>query len=223
MNFLEIVSIAVPLVIAAALIGIIKYKFPKGNISSLVYAFIWGIFAGLASLFIQYLAHQINLDLLRSLKRMTFYAFIVIGGAQEFFKFLVLRFYALPLKAFKGPSDGIIYSIIISMACCFVILISYTLNPAMEDLNYYYPMITTIGLAGVIFAIFMGYFIGLGKARKNRFVDSMTGLVAAAFIHGLYKFCFYTEEYALGAIAAIVELIIAIIFIGMAVRTQEAL
>jgi hypothetical protein len=92
----------------------------------------------------------------------------------------------------------------------------------MEDLNYYYPMITTLGLAE-LFLPYSWLFYWIGKARKNRFVDSMTGLVAAAFIHGLYKFCFYTEVYALGAIAAIVELIIAIIFIGLAVRTQEAL
>ena len=221
MNLIEIVSAAIPLVIVGGLIGIIKYKFPKGNISSLKYAFIWGIIAGLASVFIQYLAHWMNLDSLRSLKRMTFFAFIVIGGGQEFFKFLVLRFYALPKNSFKGSSDGIIYSIIIGMACCFVILIYYILSPTMKNLPYYNPMITTMGLVSVIFAIFMGFFTGLGKARKNKFVDSMTGLFAAAFIHGLYKFCFYTEEYTLGVIAAIAELIIAIILIIISVRTQE--
>ncbi|MFU8844036.1 MAG: hypothetical protein ACNA7V_09545 [Bacteroidales bacterium] len=40
----------------------------------------------------------------------------------------------------------------------------------------------------------MGFFVGMGKSRENRFVDSMTGMLGATFFHALYNFCFLTED-----------------------------
>jgi hypothetical protein len=43
----------------------------------------------------------------------------------------------------------------------------------------------------------MGFFIGLGKLRKMKIIDSMTGLAAAVFFHGLYSFCLITKDFKL--------------------------
>jgi hypothetical protein len=46
----------------------------------------------------------------------------------------------------------------------------------------------------MIFATISGFFIGLGKLRKNRFIDSMTGLGAASFFHGFFYFANLTSD-----------------------------
>jgi hypothetical protein len=52
----------------------------------------------------------------------------------------------------------------------------------------------TYPLANVMFAIIMGFFVGMGKMRKNRLIDSITGLGSAAFFHGFYFFSFLTSD-----------------------------
>ena len=222
MNTSDLLYALIPAGLAAGLLLIIKYKYLNGIIRPLLYCFLLGMIAALGSWLVQYLAALLGLDDLKNLKRITFYAFVVAGGAKEFFKFMILRFYALPLKIFKGSSDGIVYALMISMGMTTMVIISYALNSVNNSqYEYYRHMLITMGIANAVFAIIMGFFVGLGKARNNRFVDSLTGLIAAAFLHGLYKFCFYTNELTLGLLAAGGSLVIAIIFIIMAMKASD--
>ena len=221
MNAFEFAYLLIPLAIAAALFSFIRYKYPSGTVRPLMYSFILGLLAAFAALAVLHIAGLLGLDQPRSLKRITFLSFVVLGGAQEFFKFLILRFYALPLKIFRGSADGMVYSIAISMGMTLVMMISYIRNPLYPTYEFYYPLLATSGIANALSAIIMGFFVGMGKARNNRIVDSLTGLAAAAFLHGLYNFCFFTHEYFLAMLAGIVTLAIAIFFIILVLRQQE--
>lgn len=71
----------------------------------------------------------------------------------------------------------------------------------------------TYPFANIAFAVVLGFFTGLGKQRKNRIVDSLTGLGAASFFHGFYFFINLTTEnliYALfgGGLAVIAALLL---------------
>jgi RsiW-degrading membrane proteinase PrsW (M82 family) len=78
----------------------------------------------------------------------------------------------------------------------------------------------TAGPANVIFGVIMGFFIGLGKLRKMRFIDSMTGLAAAIFFHALYDFCLLTKDYRLLLAFFIGSTIIGISLCVAAIRIQ---
>ena len=221
MNTLDLGFLFIPIAIATALFSFLRYKYPNGTLKPLSYSFILGVISAFGALFVLYLAGLLGLDQPKSLKRITFLSFVVLGGSQEFFKFLVLRFYALPLKIFRGTADGMVYGISISMGMTLIMMIAYILNPLFRDYEFYRPMLATLAIANTFTAIIMGFFVGMGKARNNRIIDSLTGLAAAAFLHGLYKFCLFTHEYFLAVLAGIVTLGIITFFVSLTLRQQE--
>lgn len=221
MSTLDLGFLLIPITIAIALFAFLRYKYPNGTLKPLVYSFILGVIAAFGALFILYFAGLLGLDQPKSLKRITLLSFVVLGGSQEFFKFLVLRFYAVPLKIFRGSADGMVYSIAISMGMTLIMMTAYILNPLFRGYEFYHPMLATLAVANSFTAITMGFFVGMGKERNNAIIDSMTGLVAAAFLHGLYKFCFFTHEYLLAVVAGILTLSIVAFFISLTLRQQE--
>ncbi|PJF32851.1 MAG: hypothetical protein CUN57_03740, partial [Phototrophicales bacterium] len=75
------------------------------------------------------------------------------------------------------------------------------------DLMYAY----TVVIANLFFAVIMGFFVGMGKSRENKFVDSMTGLFGASFFHALYNFCFITNDMRLLLFFSIGSFVIVIL------------
>lgn len=71
----------------------------------------------------------------------------------------------------------------------------------------------TYPLASITFGVVMGFFVGMGKMRKNRFIDNSTGLFAATFFHGLFYFCFITSDKRLLLFTTIGFLIITVTLI----------
>lgn len=222
MKVIEFASLLIPVAIASALYAFMRYKYPDGTLRPWIYSLVLGFIFGFLALGVIYVAGLLGFDQPKSLKRTTFLSFVVLGGAQEFLKFLILRFYALPLKIFRGSADGIVYSIAISMGMSVVVLVYYILSPLLRSFEFYPVMLGTLGIAATLSAIIMGFFVGMGKARNNRFVDSMTGLLGAAFLNGLYYFCFFTHEYLLAALAGAATLGIALFFIVLVLRQQES-
>jgi RsiW-degrading membrane proteinase PrsW (M82 family) len=195
----------------------LRYKFPKGEHRVLLYSYLLGFAAVILVLLAQYIATLLDFETTRSLKRATFFAFVVVGGVQEFVKFLIFRFYAVPKKIFRSPSDGIVYSVMTSLglATSWLLWWNFFGNPVYFDgpweMLLYVP-------ASVIFGTIMGFFVGLGKLRNNRFIDSMTGLVAAAFFHGLFRFTFITDEMVLSVLAALGSALLAVLLVFKAVK-----
>jgi RsiW-degrading membrane proteinase PrsW (M82 family) len=195
MEFLRYVSFIIPPLIALMVYFYLRYKFSQFSYSLLFKSFLWGMGSIVMVLAVQLIANNLGLDKLSNIRRIIFYALVISSFFAEFGKYIVLRGIVYKKQEFKTPVDGIIFSVMISMGFATANNFLYFIN--IPDLSVNFLNALTAGPANVIFAAMMGFFIGLGKLRKMRFIDSMTGLAAAVFFHGLYSFCLLTKDYRL--------------------------
>lgn len=121
------------------------------------------------------------------------YALIVVAFAEEFAKFLILRFYAYRQKEFNEPFDGIVYGAIISLGFAGIENILYVVDGGMQV--GIMRMFTAVP-AHASFGIIMGYYFGLAWRHKDKAkAYKLKGLLAAIFLHGLYNFFLMQESY----------------------------
>jgi protease PrsW len=195
MEFLKYISFIIPPLIAALVFFYLKYKFSHWSFSLLIKSFLWGMLSILLVLVVQLIASYFSLDRLTNIRRLLFYALVIVAFFAEFGKYFFLRGFVYPNAKFRTPVDGIIFSVMISMGFATMNNILYFINIPHLTVNIANTL--TAGPANAIFGVMMGFFIGLGKLRKIRFIDSMTGLAAAVFFHSLYAFCLLTKDYRL--------------------------
>ncbi|MCK9448336.1 MAG: PrsW family intramembrane metalloprotease [Bacteroidales bacterium] len=190
-----VLSIVLPLVIIALLVGIMHIRFKFKSLRNVMRAIGFGAVSIIFLLLFDFIAGLLGLDRLSNLKRSAFYSFAVVGFAAEFGKFVFLRYYFSRLKSFSSPLDGVIYSLLLSMGFTLVALPLFVAgvfsNPVSVQFLYSYSF------ANLAFAIVLGFFVGMGIFRKNRFIDSMTGLGAASFFHGFFYFANLTSDYTI--------------------------
>lgn len=191
----------------------------RNRYPGLISSFVFGMVSILVVLLFQYVARQFGLDIFSNVRRIIFYAFVVMGLGSELGKYLILRYYAFPKNSFNGPLDGIVYSIMISMGFAFMGNILYYVLPYYTSIDFTYAY--TVILANLFFAVIMGFFVGMGKSRENKFVDSMTGLLGATFFHALYNFCFITEDIRLLIFLGIGAFVVVIMLYYKAFEMNE--
>lgn len=201
------------------LLAYLKYKFPKGDFSLFFLSFFVGILAVGVIILADWIAKSAGLDQLRNLRRSVFYTFVLVGGVAELAKFLIVMIFIVPDKRFKTISDGIVYCLAagLGLTSAFVIY-SYLQQPVYPGLHLYMLTLTPMVMA---LAVIMGFFMGMGKVRNNLFIDSMTGLFAASFFHGLYQFCLLTQDKRLLIITITGTVIISLILLVKAVQTRS--
>jgi len=185
----------------------------------LITSFIFGMLSIVVVVLFQYIAERFGIDTNTNIRRTIFYSFVVMGIGSELGKYLILRYYAFPKSSFNGPLDSIVYSIMIAMGFAFMGNILYFTLPYYTEIDFNYAY--TVVLANLFFAVIMGFFVGMGKSRENKFVDSMTGLLGASFFHALYNFCFFTHDYRLLLFFSIGAFIIVIMLYYKAFETNE--
>lgn len=195
MAYLKFISFLVPPLIAFLIYLYLRYKFTKWSFSLLFKSFLWGMVSIFLVLLVQVAANYLELDKLNNIRRILFYALVIMAFFSELGKFFFLKVFVYPKDVFKTPVDGIIFSVMISMGFATMNNILYFIN--IPDLTVNIANALTAGPANVIFGVVMGFFIGLGKLRRMRYIDSMTGLAAAIFFHALYDFCLLTSDYRL--------------------------
>ena len=223
MDVFTYLSFAVSPILILTGILLLKFGFSIQRLSNMRNA----IFLGLLCVALVYVANYVT-DLrfhgsLNNMKRMTFYAFIVIAFSAEILKFMALRFAFYNRSNFIGPIEGIVYSIFIGLGYSLVavILFGYKIigignNEDVLLFLYSYPF------ANIIFAIAMGFFVGLSKTRKLVLIDDSTGLLLATFLHGLFFFSFQTSDNSLLIITSIGCLIIGITLFIRAAALRNA-
>jgi len=214
MNFVHYLAIFLAPLISIIFYLFLRYKYPGGNFSLVIKSFLFGILCVSLVLIAESIARNYGWDDIKNLRRIAFYSLVIMGFSAELGKFIILRYFVLPKEICKGPTDGIIYSVIISLGyiCIWNILYLFDIIDLKFDVLYAFIIIP----ANIVFAVIMGFFVGLGKARKNRFIDSMTGLFAAVFFHGIFNFCYLTSDYLL---LIIVSIGISIIAIALALKS----
>lgn len=187
-----IISLILAPLVAAIIIGLVWVKRDKYRYPQLISSFVLGMISIVVVLLFMYVADQYYLNAFRNLRREIFYSFVVMGLGSELGKFVILRYHNFNKSSFNGPLDGIVYSVMISMGFAFIGNILYFILPYYTDIDFLYAV--TVVFANLFFAVIMGFFVGIAKTRENKFVDSMTGLLAASFFHALFNFCFITED-----------------------------
>ncbi len=218
MNIL--LSVMYPLALSAIFLFYLRFKFKIESWKFLFQAVFFGFVTVIFLLLLDLAAAAYGIDELRSLKRTAFYSFVVVGIGSELGKFLLLRYYFLRQKTFKGPLDSIIYSILIGLSFVVIALplfMSGWLSHAMRQ-----TFLITYSIASIAFAVVMGFFLGIGKFRQNRFIDSMTGLFAASFFHGFYYFINLTDEFTIFALYGAGLMLLALMFIAKATNLKDS-
>jgi len=129
---------------------------------------------------------------------MTFtFTFAVVAFSEEFVKYIFLRYYIFPKKEFDEPMDGIVYSVMISMGFATLENILYVVVRA-DNIEVAFQigllrMITAVP-GHAIFAILMGYFVGLAKFSEDKGnLYLVIGLVSAILLHGTYDFFIFMQ------------------------------
>jgi RsiW-degrading membrane proteinase PrsW (M82 family) len=225
MEYLKYVSFFIPPLIAFLIYMYLRYRFKEFAFSLLLKSFLWGMISIVLVLAMQLFASFFQLDDLNSIRRVLFYSLVIMAFFAELGKFFFLKGFIYTRPEFKTPVDGIIFGVMISMG--FATMNNFLFFINIPDLSVNAVNALTAGPANVIFGVMMGFFIGLGKLRKMRFIDSMTGLAAAVFFHALYSFCLLTHDYRLlwaffiGSAIIAISLCIAALRIHFDAKAEE--
>ena len=206
-------------VLAVLAIAIIWKKRGKDRYPGIIKSFVLGALSIVITLIFMFIASKFGLDIFSNVRRIIFYSFVVMGIGSELGKYLILRYSSFPKHSFNGPLDGIVYSIIISMGFAFMGNVLYFTLPYYTEVDFLYAY--TVVLGNLFFAVIMGFFVGMGKSRENKFVDSMTGLFGASFFHALYNFCFITHDIRLLVFLSIGAFVIVIMLYYKAFEMNE--
>ena len=214
-----ILSLLFAPVLAVLAIAIIWKKRGKDRYPGIIKSFVLGAVSIVITLIFMFIASKFGLDIFSNVRRIIFYSFVVMGIGSELGKYLILRYSSFPKHSFNGPLDGIVYSIIISMGFAFMGNVLYFTLPYYTEVDFLYAY--TVVLGNLFFAVIMGFFVGMGKSRENKFVDSMTGLFGASFFHALYNFCFITHDIRLLVFLSIGAFVIVIMLYYKAFEMNE--
>jgi len=212
MTIFDYISFLVSPVLILLFIVYLRYKFAVKSLKNIRNAIIFGMVAVLLLIASTYLIELQWHGNYRNMRRMAFFVFVVTAFVAEFGKYLVLRGIFYKLKSFIGPLEGIIYSVFISLGFSVVAVVLYAsgIIGLSDKMHNFQLFLYTYPLASVIIGICMGFFVGMGKMRKNGFIDNNTGLFLATFFHGLFYFGFITSDIRLLVFISIGYLIIGI-------------
>lgn len=145
-------------------------------------------------------------------------AFVVVALAEEFSKYVIVKYFAQPKTAFNEPYDGIIYAVMVSMGFACTENIMYVLEGGYEVAIL---RAFTAVPAHATFGILMGYFMGKAKFSKNRFVLNMAGLFLAVLFHGAYDFFLFINFIPGISIGAFISLVIGIVLSRKAIKAHQ--
>lgn len=145
-------------------------------------------------------------------------AFVIVGLTEEFSKYVIVRYFAQPQKAFNEPYDGIMYAVMVSMGFA-----------ATENLIYVIQGGYVTGIlraftavpAHATFGILMGYFMGKAKSSNSRKKLNLTGLLLAVIFHGFYDYFLFLDFIPGIWIGAFVSLFIGIFLSRKAIKKHQ--
>lgn len=202
MRPITFITLAFAPVVALALYLYLGRKYGQAFRKVLIQSFIAGMLGISVLVIAQVLSTLLGLNELRSMKRLLFYSFMTIGLGSEIGKFAVYRFYIYPKKALDKPIHGITMSIMVALGFCTLALpwfmFQYTSGTMQTSPQYPATLYTFILVpANIIFAVIMGFFVGMGKFVKTFLMFSITGLFGAAFFHGMFIFTLMTSDFKL--------------------------
>ncbi|MCB0640189.1 MAG: PrsW family intramembrane metalloprotease, partial [Phaeodactylibacter sp.] len=139
-----------------------------------------------------------------------FIAFIAVGVVEETFKFGGLLGYPYHRPFFNEPMDGIMYSVMIGMGFATFENVLYADRFGLETALV---RAFTAVPAHAVFAVILGYFVGLARFdREKRVPLLLKGYGITVVVHGIYDFFILQSLFSWLIIFAMVVLVISIYF-----------
>jgi len=185
-------------VVALAMYFYLGRKYGKAFQKVLIQSFLAGLLGVSVLAAAKILSTLLGLNELRSLKRLMFYSFITVGFASELGKFILYRYYIIPKKVIDKPIHGITMSVMAALGFCTLALPGFMLNLFPTHPSFPVTLYTFVFVpANIMFAVVMGFFVGMGKFIKTYFMFTLTGLFGAAFFQGLFIFTLVTQDFKL--------------------------
>ena len=215
MSLINYFSFAVsPLLIVLSILYL-KFKFSIKSFVNIRNAILLGIIGIVLLLIANYLVELRWHGNYKNMRRMGFFVFVIIAFSSELAKFIPLKFSFYKLSNFSGPLEGEIYWDFIGLGFSMVatVLYAFEIVGSPDKMNNFTLFLYTLPIANLVFAVTMGFFVGMGKLRRNTFIDSITGLFVATFFHGLYYFGFITSDIRLLIFIAIGFAVIGVTFV----------
>lgn len=209
MDTLALVSLAVGPGIAIAYYIYFRDKFEKEPRKLLLKSFLLGVYSFFPAVLLELVWGSFYEVVRTDFLSVAFYTFVVVALSEEFCKYVFLKWFAYPNKAFNEPFDGIVYAVMIGMGFATFENILYVFGERGGVGLAVYRMLMAVP-AHAIFGIMMGYFIGLAKFKRGGDGLSLhlAGLFTAVVLHGGYDFFLLQANFfALSYGAAVVVLI----------------
>jgi len=162
-----------------------KDRFEKEPIGLMFLAFFFGVFSTFPAAIVSVLGGSFIVKDGNFINT-ALYAFLVVALSEEFAKFFFLRYILFKRKEFNQPLDGLVYAVMIGMGFAAFENILYVGQGGWSVALM--RMVTAIP-AHAIFAIVMGYHVGLAKfdlTHKDELLRK--GLLYPILLHGAYDF-----------------------------------
>jgi len=217
---MSLLTLAIAPVIVIFFYVYIRDKFEKEPKKLLFYTFLIG---AIASVLISTILYSISNFFLPKAQEFSVFdqflkAFFVVALIEEFSKYVIVRYYNQPKKAFNEPFDGIIYAVMVSMGFAFIENIFYVLD---GGISVAILRAFTAVPAHATFGIIMGYFMGKAKFSKKKSRWNLIGLTMAILFHGAYDFFLFINFIPGISIGAFISLVIGIIFSRKAIKLHQ--
>ena len=197
-------------------------KFNIKNWTNIRNATLFGIIGIVFLLLANYVTELIWHDKLNNLRRMAFFVFVIVAFSAELGKILPLRFKFYNQSGFKGPFESIRYSVLISLSYSVIAVILFAFDiVGTEKIKTPLLFLYTYPFANIFFGIVMGFFLGLGKIRKNFIIDEAVALFITAFFHGVYYFCFISSDIRLFVVTTFGFIVIGITLLAKALSLKS--
>jgi RsiW-degrading membrane proteinase PrsW (M82 family) len=198
MRPLAYVTLSFAPVIAMAMIFYFGQRYNKAYSNLLLKSFLAGACGVLVLFAAESLSAVLGLNDLRSLKRTLFFSFVTVALSSELGKFILYRYVIIPSNLISRPIHGITSSIMTALGFATFALVLFMIDPFSTQARFPTTMYAFVMVpANIMFAVIMGFFVGMAKFMKARFVFSLTGLLGAAFFHGIFNFCMLTNDFKL--------------------------
>ncbi|WP_411895562.1 PrsW family intramembrane metalloprotease [Winogradskyella sp. A2] len=217
---MNLVLFAVAPVLVILIYIYLQDKYEKEPVGLLILNFILGAIVSIIIVTIIYLftGHFIPVTDKYSIWQQFIQAFLVVGLSEEFSKYIIVKYFAQPRKAFNEQYDGIVYAVMVSMGFACTENVLYVLEG-----GYQIAVLRafTAVPAHATFGILMGYYMGKAKFSKHRLRLNITGLLLAVLFHGAYDFFLFINFIPGISIGAFISLIIGVLLSKKAIETHQ--
>ena len=134
---------------------------------------------------------KVGANIASSSSRTLWAAFVVAGGTEALFKYLVLWILIWANRNFNEKFDGIVYAVFISLGFAMV-----------ENVMYVIEGGASVGLmraltavpAHALFGVVMGYYFGLAKFLEGeKLAYLIRAILWPVILHGFYDYCLMSQ------------------------------